>query len=106
VRGEVLLGKKGTPVAIGNLERFAADYERDNNLVELPAVKPKNGKKVAIVGSGPSDSPCGRAHQGGFDVTVFEALHEAGGVLVYGIPNSVSPRRSSEKRSTTSKSSA
>lgn len=82
-----ILGKKGTPVAIGNLERFAADYERDNNLVELPPLKPKNGKKAAIVGSGPAGlTVAGELIKEGFEVTVFEALHEPGGVLVYGIP--------------------
>jgi glutamate synthase (NADPH/NADH) small chain len=82
-----ILGKKGTPVAIGNLERFAADYERENNLITLPQIKPKNGEKVAIVGSGPAGLTCaGELVKEGFEVTVFEALHEAGGVLVYGIP--------------------
>jgi glutamate synthase (NADPH) small chain len=82
-----ILGKKGTPVAIGNLERFAADYERDNRLIELPQVKPRIGKKVAVVGSGPAGLTCaGELVKEGFDVTIFEALHEAGGVLVYGIP--------------------
>lgn len=75
------------PVAIGYLERFAADYERESGQVEVPECAPKNGKKVAVVGSGPS----GLAFAGdmvklGYDVTVFEALHEIGGVLKYGIP--------------------
>jgi glutamate synthase (NADPH/NADH) small chain len=82
-----VLGKKGDPVAIGNLERFAADWEREKGIVELPAKKPSNGKKVAVVGSGPAGLTCaGELVKEGFDVTVFEALHEAGGVLVYGIP--------------------
>jgi glutamate synthase (NADPH) small chain len=78
---------KSDPVAIGNLERFAADWERENNKIVLPPCKPKNGKKVAIIGSGPAGLTCaGELVKEGFDVTVFEALHEAGGVLVYGIP--------------------
>ena len=82
-----ILGKKGEPVAVGNLERFAADWERDNGLIELPQVKPRNGKKVAVAGSGPAGLTCaGELIKEGFQVTVFEALHEAGGVLVYGIP--------------------
>jgi len=82
-----ILGKKGDPVAIGNLERFAADWEREKGTVELPAKKPSNGKKIAVVGSGPAGLTCaGELVKEGFDVTIFEALHEAGGVLVYGIP--------------------
>jgi glutamate synthase (NADPH/NADH) small chain len=82
-----ILGKKGEAVAVGNLERFAADWEREKGVVEIPACKPKNGKKVAIVGSGPAGLTCaGELIKEGFDVTVFEALHETGGVLVYGIP--------------------
>ena len=84
---QCVLGKKGSPVAIGNLERFVADYERDNGLVVTPQVKPRNGKRVAIAGSGPAGHTCAGELAGqGFDVTIFEALHEAGGVLVYGIP--------------------
>jgi glutamate synthase (NADPH/NADH) small chain len=82
-----ILGKKGTPIAIGNLERFAADWEREQTMVEIPEVKPENGKKVAIVGSGPAGLTCaGELIKEGFEVTIFEALHEAGGVLIYGIP--------------------
>lgn len=82
-----IVGKRGEPVAIGNLERFVADYERDNNLIEIPNVAPATGKKVAIVGSGPAGLSCANdLAQLGHDVTVFEALHELGGVLVYGIP--------------------
>lgn len=82
-----ILGKKGEPVAIGNLERFAADWEREHGVVAIPSIKAKNGKKVAIAGSGPAGLTCaGELIKEGFDVTVFEALHEAGGVLVYGIP--------------------
>jgi len=82
-----VLGKKGDPVAIGNLERFAADWEREKGSVVLPDKKPPNGKRVAIIGSGPAGLTCaGELVKNGFDVTIFEALHEAGGVLVYGIP--------------------
>ncbi len=82
-----VLGIKGEPVAIGNLERFAADWEREHAKIEIPAVKPNNGKKVAIVGSGPAGlTVAGELAKEGFDVTIFEALHETGGVLVYGIP--------------------
>ena len=74
-------------VAIGNLERFAADFERNSGKMAIPEVAPKNGIKVAIVGSGPAGLSCaGDLAKAGFDVTVFEALHEIGGVLKYGIP--------------------
>lgn len=82
-----ILGKKGSAVAVGNLERFAADWEREKGSVNIPECKPKNGLKVAIVGSGPAGLTCaGELVKEGFDVTIFEALHETGGVLVYGIP--------------------
>jgi glutamate synthase (NADPH) small chain len=82
-----VVGKKGEPVAIGRLERFVADYERETVGIRTPELKPKTGKKVAIVGSGPAGLSCaGDLIQMGHDVTVFEALHELGGVLVYGIP--------------------
>jgi glutamate synthase (NADPH/NADH) small chain len=82
-----VVGKRGEPVAIGYLERFVADYERENDLIEVPAVAASTGKKVAIVGSGPAGLSCANdLAQLGHDVTVFEALHELGGVLVYGIP--------------------
>ena len=81
------LKMKHQPVAIGNLERFAADYERQSGKMALPECAPKNGKKVAIVGSGPAGLSCaGDLAKAGYDVTVFEALHEIGGVLKYGIP--------------------
>lgn len=74
-------------VAIGNLERFAADFERESGCMALPEVAEKNGKKVAVIGSGPSGlSFAGDMAKAGYDVTVFEALHEIGGVLKYGIP--------------------
>ncbi len=79
-------GIKGEPVAIGRLERFVADYVRENNLVQTEPVE-KNGHKVAIVGAGPAGlTAAGDLARLGYDVTVFEALHLAGGVLMYGIP--------------------
>ncbi|MBQ0143546.1 MAG: bifunctional dihydroorotate dehydrogenase B NAD binding subunit/NADPH-dependent glutamate synthase [Prevotellaceae bacterium] len=79
------MGKQ--PVAIGYLERFAADYERNSGIMSLPQCKPANGIKVAVVGSGPAGlSFAGDMAKYGYDVTVFEALHEIGGVLKYGIP--------------------
>ena len=82
-----ILGKKGDPVAIGNLERFAADFEREHDAVRIPSVKIPNGKRVAVIGSGPAGLTCaGDLVKEGYAVTIFEALHEAGGVLVYGIP--------------------
>ncbi len=82
-----ILGKKFKPVAIGHLERFVADYERDHDLVEIPKVAPPTGRKVAIVGSGPAGlTVAGDLIKLGHDVTIFEALHKPGGVLVYGIP--------------------
>ena len=74
-------------VAIGNLERFAADYERESGQMSVPVCEPANGKKIAVVGSGPSGlSFAGDMAKLGYEVTVFEALHEIGGVLKYGIP--------------------
>ncbi len=74
-------------VAIGNLERFAADFERESGMMSLPEVAPSNGKKIAVIGSGPSGlSFAGDMAKAGYEVTVFEALHEFGGVLKYGIP--------------------
>jgi glutamate synthase (NADPH/NADH) small chain len=82
-----VVGKKGEPVAIGRLERFAADYEREHVGIRTPEIKPKTNKRIAIVGSGPAGLSCaGDLIQQGHDVTVFEALHELGGVLIYGIP--------------------
>lgn len=79
------LGKE--PVAIGYLERFAADYERESGNMALPEIKEKNGIKIAVVGSGPAGlSFAGEMAKAGYSVTVFEALHEIGGVLKYGIP--------------------
>jgi len=83
-----VLGKKGEPVAIGRLERFVADWEAENMSIDAPPepVRP-TGKKVAVVGSGPAGLTCaGDLAKMGYRVTIFEALHAAGGVLVYGIP--------------------
>lgn len=87
------LGIKFEPVAIGRLERYVADYYRENNKEEI--VKPSsNGIKVAIIGAGPSGLTCaGDLAKKGFEVTIFEALHVAGGVLVYGIPEFRLPKR-------------
>jgi len=75
------------PVAIGQLERFVADFERNTGNVSIPEVAASNGIKVAIVGSGPAGlTVAGEMAKWGYDVTIFEALHEYGGVLVYGIP--------------------
>ncbi|KAA6324940.1 Glutamate synthase [NADPH] small chain [termite gut metagenome] len=75
------------PVAVGYLERFAADYERESGQIFVPEIKEKSGRKVAVIGSGPAGlSFAGDMAKYGYDVTVFEALHEIGGVLKYGIP--------------------
>ena len=84
--GKCIRGIKGDPVSIGKLERFVADWARENGIKPEPA-KEKNGGKVAVIGSGPAGLTCaGDLAKLGYDVTIFEALHEAGGVLVYGIP--------------------
>lgn len=88
------LKMKEPAVAIGYLERFAADYERESGNIALPEMKPSNGIKVAVVGSGPSGlSFAGDMAKHGFEVYVFEALHEIGGVLKYGIPEFRLPNR-------------
>ncbi len=84
--GNCVLGIKGEAVAIGKLEMFTADWSRKNN-VDLSETETSKGKKVAVIGSGPAGLTCaGDLAKKGYDVTIFEALHEAGGVLVYGIP--------------------
>ena len=84
--GQCIRGKKGDPVSIGKLERFVADWARENN-IKPEGAKEMNGKKVAVIGSGPAGLTCaGDLAKLGYDVTIFEALHKAGGVLVYGIP--------------------
>ena len=92
--GNCILGKKGEPVAIGKLERFVADWARNNNINLSIPPKNKLGKKVAIIGAGPSGLTCGgELAKMGYDVTIYEALHEAGGVLVYGIPEFRLPKK-------------
>ncbi|MBI5217997.1 MAG: NADPH-dependent glutamate synthase [Bacteroidia bacterium] len=82
-----VLGKKGEPVAIGRLERFAADYERESGNILIPEVAPPSGKKIAVVGAGPAGlTVAGDLIKLGHEVTIFEALHKSGGVLIYGIP--------------------
>ncbi len=86
-------GKKGEPVAIGRLERFVADYAMENMPQVIPEIK-KNGIKVAIAGGGPAGLTCaGELARLGYDVTIFEALHALGGVLMYGIPEFRLPKR-------------
>ena len=85
--GACLMGKKVSPLAVGYLERFIADWEAENNSLGIPPIAPATGKSVAIVGSGPAALSCaGDLIQKGHKVRVFEALHELGGVLIYGIP--------------------
>lgn len=84
--GKCVMGIKGDAIAIGKLERFVADWARENN-VDLSQKESSNGKKVAVIGCGPAGIACaGDLARLGYDVTIFEALHKAGGVLVYGIP--------------------
>ena len=84
--GKCIRGIKGEPISIGKLERFVADWSRENG-IEPEKSAESNGKKVAVIGSGPSGLTCaGDLAKLGYDVTIFEALHEPGGVLVYGIP--------------------
>ena len=84
--GKCVRGIKGESVGIGRLERFAADYYRENCERSMPTIQ-ENGKKVAVIGAGPSGLTCaGDLRKLGYDVTIFEAFHTAGGVLVYGIP--------------------
>ena len=91
--GKCIRGIKGEPVSIGKLERFVADYALENDIKPVGA-ETKNGHKVAVIGSGPSGLTCaGDLAKMGYDVTVFEALHELGGVLVYGIPEFRLPKQ-------------
>jgi glutamate synthase (NADPH/NADH) small chain len=88
-----ILGKKDEPVAVGRLERFAADWERAQGEVEIPPKDPPTGKRVAVVGSGPGGlTVAGDLIKKGHEVTIFEALHKTGGVLVYGIPEFRMPK--------------
>ncbi|HNY05842.1 MAG TPA: NADPH-dependent glutamate synthase [Candidatus Egerieousia sp.] len=91
--GSCVLGKKGEPVAIGKLERFVADWSRENG-VKFTIKTPLNGIKVAIIGSGPSGLACATdLAKLGYSVTIFESLHKAGGVLIYGIPEFRLPKQ-------------
>ena len=91
--GKCIRGIKGEPVSIGKLERFVADWARENG-VKPEGAKEKNGKKVAVIGSGPAGLTCaGDLAKMGYEVTIFEALHEPGGVLVYGIPEFRLPKK-------------
>ncbi|MBE5868148.1 MAG: NADPH-dependent glutamate synthase [Lachnospiraceae bacterium] len=91
--GKCIRGFKGDPVSIGKLERFVADWARENNIRPSGAAD-KKGKKVAVIGSGPAGLSCaGDLAKMGYDVTIFEALHEPGGVLVYGIPEFRLPKQ-------------
>jgi glutamate synthase (NADPH/NADH) small chain len=84
--GKCILGIKGEAVAIGKLERFVGDWSREHN-VNISQTQPKNNKKIAVIGSGPAGLACaGDLAKLGYEVVIFEALHEPGGVLVYGIP--------------------
>lgn len=88
------LGRKFDPVAIGRLERFAADWAMQNGLSGVPAAAPPTGRKAAVIGSGPAGLSCAyELAKRGHAVTVFEALHEAGGVLFYGIPKFRLPKK-------------
>ena len=92
--GQCILGKRFAPLGIGYLERFVADYEQEQGVVALPPKAPPTGKRVAIIGSGPAGlSAAGDLVLKGHEATVFEALHEPGGVLVYGIPEFRLPKR-------------
>lgn len=89
-----ILGKKFEPVAVGRLERFVADYVRENNLTAIPEKLPENGKSVAVIGSGPAGlTVAGDLILLGYKVTIFEAFHKPGGVLMYGIPEFRLPKK-------------
>lgn len=96
--GKCIRGIKGDPISIGKLERFVADWARENGIKPV-GTKELNGKKVAVIGSGPAGLTCaGDLAKLGYDVTIFEALHEAGGVLVYGIPEFRLPKEDVVKK--------
>ena len=96
--GKCIRGIKGEPISIGKLERFVADWARENGIRPEGAAE-KKGKKVAVIGSGPAGLTCaGDLAKMGYDVTIFEALHEPGGVLVYGIPEFRLPKEAVVKK--------
>lgn len=96
--GKCIRGIKGEPVSIGKLERFVADWAREEG-IKPEGAQEKKGKKVAVIGSGPAGLTCaGDLAKMGYDVTIFEALHEAGGVLVYGIPEFRLPKEKVVKK--------
>jgi len=96
--GKCVVGIKSEPVSIGKLERFTADWSSENN-IELLEKQNSNGKKVAVIGAGPAGLTCaGDLAKKGYDVTIFEALHKAGGVLEYGIPEFRLPKEKVVKR--------
>ena len=96
--GKCIRGIKGQPISIGKLERFTADWARENG-IKPEGAKEKKGKKVAVIGSGPAGLTCaGDLAKMGYDVTIFEALHEPGGVLVYGIPEFRLPKEAVVKK--------
>ncbi len=98
VKDSVSVVRRGEAVSIGKLERFVADYALEHDIKPVGA-EVKNGHKVAVIGSGPSGLTCaGDLAKAGYDVTVFEALHELGGVLVYGIPEFRLPKQKVVKK--------
>ena len=107
MRKQCVVGNKWDPVAIGRLERFVADYERNAGTIEIPALPASTGKRIAVIGAGPAGlTIAGDLVKMGHDVTIFEALHKSGGVLIYGIPEFRLPRASSMPRWTTCRKSA
>ncbi len=97
-QGMCVLGNKKTPVSIGALERFAADHEMKRNVSKKPKVQKYNGHRVAVIGAGPSGlTAAAELARIGYRVTIFEALHEAGGVLTYGIPEFRLPQKIIER---------